>query len=130
VRAAEHRDADRNVGELLRRLDLRVGTHDKRRERHDRATTDLAAADLGGLNARIVAPFAGVVEIGLALLHHLAVAIEAAGVLVAGDVHLGALVDALLAVHPFDLDAFLLEQALGIRDELGQSLEWRCRFQS
>jgi len=39
------------------------------------------------------------------------VARKARGFLVAGDVHLRALVDALLAIDPFDRDAFLGEQA-------------------
>ena len=47
-----------------------------------------------------------------------------------GDVQLRAFVDALLAVHPLDLDAFLLEQTLVIGHELGQALKRRGGFQS
>jgi hypothetical protein len=42
-----------------------------------------------------------------------------------GDVELRRLVDALFAVGPFDLEAFLLEQALVVGDEFGKALE-RC----
>ena len=47
-----------------------------------------------------------------------------------GDVQLRAFVDALLTVHPLDLDAFVLEQTLVIGHELGQALKRRSGFQS
>ena len=47
-----------------------------------------------------------------------------------GDVQLRAFIDALLTVHPLDLDAFLLEQTLVIGHELGQALKRRSGFQS
>ena len=128
--AIVERHADLAAGELLRRLHRRIRAHHQRGIGDDRATADLAAFDFGALDARIVAPLAGVIEVGLAGFELAAVAGKARRLLVAGDVHLRALVDALLAVDPLDRDAFLGEQALGIGHELGQSLEGRGRFQT
>src|SRR5882672_10175823 len=47
----------------------------------------------------------------------------------AGDAGVGFLRDALVAVCPFDLEAFLLEQALVIRHQFRQTLEGRRRLQ-
>src|SRR5262249_25650035 len=90
---------------------------------HDGAAADLAAAGGGALHAAIVAPFAGVVHVRLALLEQLAVAGEGIDVLGIGDVALDLLLHALLAIGPFDREAFLGKQALVIGDELGQALE-------
>src|SRR6185503_6613519 len=77
----------------------------------------------------VIAPFAGVVHVGLALLEHLAVTGERVEALRTGDADVGGLVGA-LAVDPLDLEAFLLEQALVVGDELRQPLEWRRGFQN
>src|SRR5688500_7493738 len=54
----------------------------------------------------------------------------ARGVLMIRDMQLRAFVEALLTVHPLNLDAFLFEQPLVIGDELGQALKRRSGFQS
>ena len=70
------RHADDAVGELLRRIDRRIRraprSPNKRRWRGGRAAGCLA----GVLHAAVIAPFAGVVHVGLALLEELAVAGE------------------------------------------------------
>ena len=47
-----------------------------------------------------------------------------------GDGDVGLLLDALVAVGPFDREPFLLEQALVIGDQFRQSLERRGGFQN
>src|ERR1700754_4835290 len=54
----------------------------------------------------------------------------ARGVLMIRDVQLRAFVDALLTVHPLDLDAFVLEQPPVIGHEFSQALKRRSGFQS
>src|SRR5262249_39719124 len=93
------------------------------------AAAELAAARARVLYAAIVAPLAGVIHVRLALLEQLAVAGEGIDVLGAGDVRFDLFLHPLLAVGPFDQKPFLLEKSLVIGDELGQSLEWRRRFQ-
>ena len=100
-----------------------------RRIGHDGAAAELAAALAGILDAAVIAPFAGVVHVGLALFQQLAVAGERVDAFRVGDVRLDFLLDAGFAVGPFDLEAFLGEQAFVIGDELRQSLERRGRFQ-
>ena len=131
VGAEEERHADQAVGELLRGLHRRFRPHHQCRIGHDRAAADLAAADLGALDPRIVAPLAGIIEVRLAFLEQLAVAGKTRRFVVIGigDVELRGLVDALLAIGPFDGEAFLLEQALVVGDQLRQSLERRGGFE-
>src|SRR6516225_10574544 len=76
VRAEIERYADGAVGELLRGVDRRIRPNHDRREGNDRAPAELAAALAGILNAAVIAPFAGVVHVGLALLQQPAVADE------------------------------------------------------
>ncbi len=118
MRAEVERHADRLAGQLLRGEHLRVWPHHDGGVGDDAAPPDLAAANLGILNAAVVAPFAGVVHVGLALLEHLAVAGERVEPLRGVDVDLGALVLA-LALDPLDLQALLGEQALLIGDQFG-----------
>ena len=79
VRAGVERHADRAAGELLRRVDRRIRPHHDGGIGDDGAAADLAAADAGGAGAAVVAPFAGVVHVGLALLEQRAVAAERIG---------------------------------------------------
>ena len=97
---------------------------------HDGAAAELAAAGAGLLHPAVVAPLAGIVHVGLALLEQLAVAGEGIDALRAGHVGLDLLLDALLAVGPLDRDALLLEQALVVGDELRQPLERRGGLQN
>src|SRR5258708_4615044 len=92
-------------------------------------TARLKAADAGVLDAAVIAPFAGVVYVRLALLDQLAVAAERVHAFRAGDVDLGRPVDAGVAVGPLDDQAFLFEQALLIGHQLGEALEGRRRLQ-
>jgi hypothetical protein len=128
MRAEVERHPDQLAGELLRGEHLGVRPHRDRGIADDGAPADLAAADLGVLDAAVVAPFAGVVEVGLALLEHLAVARERIEALRA--VHIGsrALVFA-LALDPLDGQAFLREQAFFVGDQFRQSLERRGGFE-
>ncbi len=77
VGAEVERHADAAVGELLGGVDRRVRAHHDRREGDDAAAAELPAADLGVLDATVVAPLAGVVHVGLALLEQAAMAGEA-----------------------------------------------------
>jgi hypothetical protein len=83
----------------------------------------------GILDAAVIAPFAGVVHVGLALFQELAVAGEWVDALRIGDVRLDLLLDAGFAVGPFDVEALLGEQAFVIGNEFRQALERRGRFQ-
>src|SRR4051794_5945763 len=74
MRAEIERHADLTVGELLWCVDRRIGRYDDRREGHHAATAKLTALNAGVLHATIVAPFTGVIHIGLALLEQAAVA--------------------------------------------------------
>ena len=105
------------------------GAHHQGGIGHDGAAAELAAAGAGVLHPAIVAPFAGIVHVGLALLEQLAVAGEGVDALRAGDVGLDLLLDALLAVGPFDREPFLREQALVVGDQLRQPLERRRGLQ-
>ena len=109
MRAGIEGHADRLVGELLRRIDVRIRTHHDGRISHDGAAAKLARTDAGVFDAAIIAPFAGVIHVRLALLEQLAVAAEGIDAkriaLVLGDrLHAG-----LVAVGPFDLDALALK---------------------
>src|SRR6478752_3054647 len=109
--AEVERYADGLAGQLLAGEHLRIRPHHDGGVADDAAPPDLAAADLGVLNTAVVAPFAGVVHVGLALLEHLAVAGERVEPLRRVDVDVGALVLA-LALDPFDLKALLSEKPL------------------
>src|SRR5262249_3248306 len=81
------------------------------------------------LHPAVIAPFAGVIHVRLALLEQLAVAGEGVDPFRAGHVGLDFFLQPLLAVGPLDQDPFFLEQPLVIGDELRQSLERRRGFQ-
>src|SRR5262249_14912656 len=130
VAAVEERDADLTIGELLGSLHGRVAAHHNRRVGNNGTATDLAALHLGAFDARIIAPFASVIEVGLALFELAAMTRKPRRILVAGDVHLRALVDALFAVDPFDPEALLFEQSFIIGYKFSESLEGGCRFKS
>ena len=121
VRAGVERHADRAAGELLRRVDRRIRPHHDRGVGDDGAAADLPAADAGAAGAAVVAPFAGIVHVGLALLEQRAVAAEHIGGLRILDRGVGGLDAGFVAIGPLDLDAFLGEQALVVGDELRQS---------
>jgi hypothetical protein len=129
VGAGIERHPDGAAGELLGGVDGRVGPHHDRREGDDAAPADLAAADRGVLDPAVVAPFAGVVHVGLALLDQAAVAAERVDPLGARHQALGRLDAGLVAVGPFDREALAREQALVVGDQLGQALERRGRFE-
>ena len=97
---------------------------------HDAATADLAAAGAGILDAAVVAPFAGVVHVGLALLEQLAVAGKRIEPLRADHVDIGVLLHVLLAVGPLDDQPLFLEQSFVVGHQLRQSLKRRGRFQN
>src|SRR5262245_10934484 len=115
---------DHLVCELLWRIHRRVRSHDHRSVRNNGTAAELAAT-LSRTNAAVVAPLAGVIHIRLPLFEQLSVAGEWIDALRAGDRDVDLLLDALLAVGPFHVKAFLLEQALLIGNQLRQSLEWR-----
>src|SRR3954471_21044124 len=98
--AEVERHADRLAGELLRREHRRLRPYHDRREGDDAAPPELAAADLGVLDAAVVAPFAGIVHVGLALLEHLAVAGERIESLRARDADVRALLLLGVALDP------------------------------
>src|SRR5262249_59619273 len=81
------------------------------------------------LHPAVIAPFAGVIHVRLALLEQLAVTGEGVDPFRAGHVGLDSFLHPLLAVGPLDQDPFFLEQPLVIGDELGQSLERRRGLQ-
>src|SRR5262249_42533521 len=95
----------------------------------DGAAADLPAALAGLLHAAVVAPFAGVVHVGLALLEQLAMARERIDTLRTGDRGVDLLLDALLAVGPLDREPLRGAEPFVIGDELRQPLERRRRFQ-
>ena len=119
----------RTAGHLdpgIRRLALfRIRRHDEGGIGDDGAAPGLASAGRGILHAAVIAPFAGVVHVRLALLEQLAVAGERVDPLRAGDVALRAVLAAGVAVRPFDDQPFLLEQPFVPGDQLGQALERR-----
>src|SRR4029078_8438657 len=82
----------------------------------------LAAFDLGAFDAAVVAPFAGVVHVGLALLDQRAVADEAVVILHIGGGGVGGFDPGLVALRPFDLDTLFREQTFVIGYEFGQTL--------
>src|SRR2546427_8640687 len=130
VRAKIERHADRAIRELLRRVDRR------RRRDHDGAigddgaATELAALDAGLLDTAVVAPFARVVHVGLTLFEEATVTRERVQSARTGDIDHGLLLlRASFTVDPFDVEPFLLEQALVIGDQLGQTLERGGRLQ-
>ena len=130
VGAEVERHADRNVGELLRRVDGGFGTDDDRRIGDDGAAADLPASLAGLLDAAVVAPLARIVHVGLAVLEHLAVAQEGVEPFGRDDVGRNAFrVGALVAVRPLDLKPLLFEQAFVIGDEFRQALERLGVFQ-
>ena len=130
VRAEIERQPDQPIGHLLRRVNGRVRPNHERRIGDDGAAAELAAVLVGVLDAAVVAPFAGVVHVGLALLEQLAVAGERIDALGRGDVDLDLLFDADFAVGPLDVEAFLGEQAFVIGHDFGKPLEWRGGFQN
>jgi len=77
----------------------------------------------------VVAPFAGIVHVGLALLEQPAMAREGIDGGRIGDARVGALKLDVLAVGPFDLEPFSCEEAFVIGYELGQALERRGGFE-
>src|SRR5215213_10738560 len=101
--------ADRFVRQLLRGVDRRIRRHDDRGVSYNAAPADLAAARACLLHATIVAPFTGIVEIGLTLLEQLAVAGERVDASGACDVHLRLFLHPFFAVRPLDREPFLLE---------------------
>src|SRR5438477_12532087 len=76
MRAGIERHSDCAAGELLRRVHCAIRSHHDRRISNNRAPPDLPAADAGGAGAAIVAPFAGIVHVGLALFEQSSVAAE------------------------------------------------------
>ena len=71
VRAAIKRDADLHVGELLRHLHRRIRAHDDGRAKFTMERRPTCRLPTLVVSTReIIAPFASVVEVGLALLHH------------------------------------------------------------
>src|SRR5262249_52041850 len=87
------------------------------------AAPDLPAANASRIGAAVVAPFAGVVHVGLALLEQLAMAGERIRALHVGKRGVGGLDAGFIAIGPFDSQALAGEQAFIIGHELGQSLE-------
>src|SRR5262249_4490911 len=130
VRAKIERHADRAIRELLRRVDRRRRRHHDRAIGDDGAATELAALDTGLLDAAVVAPFARVVHVGLTLFAEAAVAPETVQSAGPGDVApVLLLLRAGVTVDPFEVESFLLEQALVVGDQLGQTLERGGRLQ-
>jgi len=103
------RHADGAAGELLRREHRRVRRHDQGRVGDDSAAAELAAAGARVLHPAVVAPFAGVIHVRLALLEQLAMTGEGVDPFRAGHVGLDYFLDPLLAVGPLDQDPFFLE---------------------
>src|SRR5215207_887907 len=101
MRAEVEWHADCLAGQLLSGEHLRIRPYHDGGVGDDAAPADLAAADLSILDAAVVAPFAGVVHVGLALLEHLAVAGERVQPLRRVHVDMRALVVA-LALDPLD----------------------------
>src|SRR5262249_34256636 len=130
VAAVEERDADLTIGELLGSLHGRVAAHHNRRVGNNGTATDLAALHLGAFDARIIAPFASVIEGGLALFELAAMTRKPRRILVAGEGDLHAPVDPLFGVDPFHPEALLFEHAFLLRYQFSQSLEGGCRFKS
>src|SRR5262249_15582568 len=90
---------------------------------------ELAAAGARVLHPAVIAPFAGVIHVRLALLEQLAVAGEGIDTFRADHVGLDFFLHPLFAVGPLDQEPFLLEQSLVIGDELRQPLERRWGLQ-
>src|SRR5262249_332130 len=130
VAAVEERDADLTIGELLGSLHGRVAAHHNRRVGNNGTAADLAALHLGAFDARIIAPFAGVIEVGLALFELAAMTRKPRRILVAGDVELRALVDAFFAGDSFERSPLLFEESLRLGRKVSQSLEGGRRFKS
>jgi hypothetical protein len=79
----------------------------------------LPAANSGFLNAAVIAPFAGVIEVGLTNFGHLAVAEEGIETLGAQNVRRNVPPDTGVPIHPLDLKSFLFEQTFFIGDDFG-----------
>src|SRR5439155_25917076 len=128
--AEVERYPDRAMRELLRRVHRRGrGNHDGA-VGDDRAAAELAALDPGLLHAAVVAPLARVVHVGLALLEEPPVTGERIQSVRAGDAGFGLpVLGAGVAVGEFDGEPLTLEEALVVRDYLGQTLERSRRFQ-
>jgi hypothetical protein len=130
VMSAEiERHADGTVGELLRRINRRIGPHHDGGISDDGAAAELSAALAGVLDAAVIAPFAGVIHVGLALFEKLAVTGERIDALRRRHAGLDLLLDAGLAVGPLDFKALLREQAVVVSDQFRQALERRCGFE-
>src|SRR5262249_57491667 len=81
-------------------------------------------------DAAVVAPFARVVHVGLTSFEEAAVTRERVQSARTGDIDHGLLfLRAGVAVDPFDVESFLLEQALVVGDQLGQTLKRGGRLQ-
>ncbi len=123
MRACIERHADAAVGQLLGRVNRRVRPHHDGRISDDAATADLAAADGRVLNAAVVAPFAGVVHVRLALLNQGAMACEWIGEFGVDRFDAG-----LVALGPLDRETLLGEQPFVEGHQLGQALKRRGGF--
>ena len=84
----------------------------------------------GVLHAAVIAPFAGVIHVGLALFEKLAVTGERVDALQRRHAGVDLLLDAGLAVGPLDFEALLREQAFIVGDKFRQPLEWRRGFEN
>src|SRR5262249_34295643 len=80
-------------------------------------------ADAGRVGAAVVAPFASVIHVGLALLEQLAMAGERIGALHVAQRGVGGLDAGFVAIGPFGLQALAGEQAFVKGHGLWQSLE-------
>ena len=93
------------------------------------AAADLAAFHIGVADSTVIAPFAGVVHVGLALLEQLAVAAERIDALWRAGKGVDGFDARLVAVVPFDREALLFKQPFVIGDKLRQPLKGSGRFQ-
>ena len=107
----------------MRGINRRVRRHDDGGEGHNAAPAELPAADGRVLHAAIVAPFAGIVHVGLALLEQPAVATEGVEAFRAEHVRGRVVVGAFVRIDPRDLQAFSREKTFRIGDLLRQPLE-------
>lgn len=123
VRAEIERDADLPVGKLLRGVNGRIRPHRNRRESYDAAAAELTAANAGVLHTAVVAPLAGIVHVGPALLEQPAVAAEGVEPLRAEHVGAGVAVGPVVGIDPPNLKSFARKQALCVGDQLRQPLE-------
>jgi hypothetical protein len=102
MRAEIERHADLAMSELLRRVDRGIRPHHDGGVCHDAAAAELAASYAGILHAAVIAPFAGVVHIGLALLEQPAVAAEGVEAPRVEHVSMRLVVNAFVRVDPLN----------------------------